>query len=282
MNNETISNLVNQIIDETYQANAQVYTYFGAFTLLIYASFLHFGDEVEYIWKAKFSLPTLLYVASKYPVFLYLAIQIAGELLPELTYLLFYGLISIRTYALCNGYRPMTVALSLAFLTALVSDIYVTLTHIHYIAIILLDALAFIAVIHQTWGLWKLKQSIGLRSGKDLSVLILQQGILRFCFSSLLLCEFTIDLRKRNQQKLVPTQPALPTMSFHENPARSIQSTFGRLHESIVTEMGESNDNVNDDNDHPDLGGPDNLLNCSYGADLGATADRIVFRVRSD
>ncbi|GJJ16091.1 hypothetical protein Clacol_010370 [Clathrus columnatus] len=55
-------------------------------------------------------------------------------------------------------------------------------------------------------------------------------------------------------------------MSFPENPAQYIQSTFGRLHESIIAEMGESNDLVNNENEDPDL-----------EPDLGATADHIVF-----
>ncbi|GJJ12749.1 hypothetical protein Clacol_006994 [Clathrus columnatus] len=56
-------------------------------------------------------------------------------------------------------------------------------------------------------------------------------------------------------------------MSFPENPAQYIQSTFGRLHESIIAEMRESNDLVNNENEDPDLGGE---------PDLGATADHIM------
>ncbi|GJJ16061.1 hypothetical protein Clacol_010340 [Clathrus columnatus] len=194
------------------------------------------------------------------------------------------GLIFIRTYALCQGYRPMTIAWSATFLAALVSVSYgafvlkictsssgnkrilvatippdcvillalIITTRIHNLCLILLDTLAFIALIHQIWGLWKLKQSLGLHNKQSLTALLIKQ-----------------DLRRRNQQNSVPNQSALhlPTILFRENPVKFTQSAFGRLHESIVAEMRERDDQVNVD--ELSLGESDHgLRDCSPGASL--------------
>ncbi|GJJ15472.1 hypothetical protein Clacol_009750 [Clathrus columnatus] len=51
--------------------------------LLIYASSLHFPDELEYIWPPKFTLPTFLYLLSKYPLLLYQTLGLIMQFLPE-------------------------------------------------------------------------------------------------------------------------------------------------------------------------------------------------------
>ncbi|GJJ10623.1 hypothetical protein Clacol_004850 [Clathrus columnatus] len=161
--------------------------------------------------------------------------------------------------------------------------------------------LAFVVVIHQAWGLWKLKQSVGLQSNGDIVTLLLQQGTLRFCFalfttttqvflsyfapnlgdgfgplqnvlSSLLLCEFALELRRHNTTNPVLIQSAinLPTLSFREKPVQSIRYAMGRLHESIVAEMGERNELV--DLGHPDSGELDSPQD-SHGTAIGATTD---------
>ncbi|GJJ10094.1 hypothetical protein Clacol_004320 [Clathrus columnatus] len=64
--------------------------------------------------------------------------------------------------------------------------------------------------------------------------------------STILMCEFTLDLRRRNMEKSIPNQSALelPNISFQDNPVQSMQSVLGRLHENIISEMGEGNDSV--------------------------------------
>ncbi|GJJ06988.1 hypothetical protein Clacol_001186 [Clathrus columnatus] len=80
MDNET---LTSQIIDETYQITTQAYIIVASLALLAYASLLHFTDELEYIWKSKFTLPTYLYFLSKYPVFLYFLLAVTLDFLPN-------------------------------------------------------------------------------------------------------------------------------------------------------------------------------------------------------
>ncbi|GJJ10100.1 hypothetical protein Clacol_004326 [Clathrus columnatus] len=70
--------------------------------------------------------------------------------------------------------------------------------------------------------------------------------IVQNLFSSIFMCEFTLDLRRRNREKSIPNQSALELsiLSFRDNPVQSIQSVFGRLQENIISEMGERNDFV--------------------------------------
>ncbi|GJJ10078.1 hypothetical protein Clacol_004304 [Clathrus columnatus] len=185
----------------------------------------------------------------------------------------------------------MTIALLITFVTALIAQVYVylpTLFLIHNVAIILLDVLAFLAAIRQFWGLWQLKRSLRLQGSKDFATLLFKQGVQTFynsptskvnsklqdtvgtdvtafqnVLSLLLICEFTLDLRRRNTKELVSNQTAsnleLPTMglSFQTNPLRSIQSVFGRLHESIMTDMGERSGQLGVDIDSPGPGPED-------------------------
>ncbi|GJJ13562.1 hypothetical protein Clacol_007817 [Clathrus columnatus] len=135
------------------------------------------------------------------------------------------------------------------------------------VMIILLDLLAFIVVIRRVWGLWKLKRGLRLLSNSgDLVTSLLEQGLLRFAFrrlSSLLICEFTLDLRRRNATKPIFHQSAmdLPTLSFRENPAQSVRTVLGRLHESIVAEMGESNDVANGSSGPGELDNSQDIIN---------------------
>ncbi|GJJ13558.1 hypothetical protein Clacol_007813 [Clathrus columnatus] len=62
------------------------------------------------------------------------------------------------------------------------------------------------------------------------------------------MCEFTLDLRRRNATKSVPNESvmSIPTLSIRENHnfVQSIRSALGRLHENIIEEMGERNDSL--------------------------------------
>ncbi|GJJ10101.1 hypothetical protein Clacol_004327 [Clathrus columnatus] len=60
--------------------------------------------------------------------------------------------------------------------------------------------------------------------------------------SVLLVCEFTLDLRRLNTGKvLAPNQSVLglPTLSIQDNLTRSTRSVFQRLHQSIIADMGD-------------------------------------------
>ncbi|GJJ16054.1 hypothetical protein Clacol_010333 [Clathrus columnatus] len=46
---------------------------------------------------------------------------------------------------------------------------------IHDISILLFETLGLITIIRRVWGLWKLKQSLGLQSNKDLATSLLRQ-----------------------------------------------------------------------------------------------------------
>ncbi|GJJ11613.1 hypothetical protein Clacol_005848 [Clathrus columnatus] len=125
-----------------------------------------------------------------------------------------------------------------------------TLLLINNTTTVTLDALAFVAVIHRVWGLWKLGRSLDLEISNDLITTIFRQGLLRL--STLLICESTIDLRRRNAQRSIHNQSA----AVQNNPVRTITLIFERMHESIMTEMGERNHPVHID--HPGASEGDN------------------------
>ncbi|GJJ14478.1 hypothetical protein Clacol_008742 [Clathrus columnatus] len=156
---------------------------------------------------------------------------------------------------------------------------FAALDLIRDIAIILSDMLAVIAVVYQVWGVWKLKRSAGLQSTEDLVTLLLRQGISRFflrrqedlfvaailgtlqnVLSSLLICEFTLDLRQRNAKRSVtnPSGLNLPTISFQGN---SVRTVLTRLHGTIVAEMGEMIELVDIDDQGSGVPDPSNNVN---------------------
>ncbi|GJJ10108.1 hypothetical protein Clacol_004334 [Clathrus columnatus] len=175
--------------------------------------------------------------------------------------------------------QPITVAVTklnishVLGLMILIAHFFI-ISLIANIAVALTDVLAFLAVIRQVWGLWKEKRRLGLHD-KDFVSLILQQGILRFSFvllvtitqiiisyispiagtdvtafqnvlSALLICEFTMDLRRRNTTESLPsTLSALEfpdlSLSFQHNPAQFTRSVLGRIHQGIIDDMSERN-----------------------------------------
>ncbi|GJJ10124.1 hypothetical protein Clacol_004350 [Clathrus columnatus] len=122
-----------------------------------------------------------------------------------------------------------------------------------YVAVILLDVLAFSAVVRQVWGLWKEKRRLGLHTNNDLVTLFVQQDCrngLLICLppswlSDLFICEFILDLRRWNTTKSLFNLSALEfpdlSLSSQENPVRSTRS-------SIIANMGGLNDPVAVDN----------------------------------
>ncbi|GJJ14347.1 hypothetical protein Clacol_008611 [Clathrus columnatus] len=262
--------------------------------IIVYASLLHIPDEVEYIWKQRITLPTILYAFSKYPLFFYFSLTLIDDLFPPAasslslcndlalsgavvgTFLVIgvqgddVGLVSLRAYSLCQGYLPMTIALSIAFLAAVVATIY----GMDLFLIIVSDAFVFDVYVRtgDTTPLCGLTFPVGrtwLHRGHLSSLESMEvKAELGFtnqsrpCYvappprtspgltpclsrlSSLLICEFTIGLRRWNKQTSALNQSALdlPTLSFQANPVQTVRSIFGRLRESIMAEMGDRND----------------------------------------
>lgn len=281
---------------------------FSSTVILVYPSLLHLNDEVENMWKRKITLPTVLYVLSKYPV---LALQvfelvqlflqteslrtcnILGTLFSVLSILPFIGvqgLIAARTYSLYNGSKPaMAVVLGILFFSGLAPNIYRSTvpscasqfprgffisTILQSVAVVLQDFLAFVVVIYHAWSVRKLKRGVGLQGNTDLATSLLQQGFFRFCFifvmaltstllanlssssvasgfgafqnvlSTILICEFTLELRQRNSkdhQVQTPNLNMSPNLTFQEpGMIQSIRQIAESLHGSIINELGEN------------------------------------------
>ncbi|GJJ15457.1 hypothetical protein Clacol_009735 [Clathrus columnatus] len=130
---------------------------------------------------------------------------------------------------------------------------------------ILSDLVAFTMVIRQVWGLWKLKKSLGLKGNQDLITALIEQVVLTFSasfvlfititatilfetslvgsilfafqnvLSTLLICEFTLALRRRSCPKNCESDANQSTLLIslpQDNPTGSM---------SPVAEMGERN-----------------------------------------
>ncbi|GJJ05852.1 hypothetical protein Clacol_000039 [Clathrus columnatus] len=110
------------------------------------------------------------------------------------------------------------------------------------------DALAFIGIVYQVLGIWKSKKRLGLQSNhkQDLVTSLLQQGVLRFSLSTIIICEFTLALRRRNMEKSTANMSGirLPTLSLpsQNDPTQTQQSVLERLRESLIAEMAERPD----------------------------------------
>ncbi|GJJ07028.1 hypothetical protein Clacol_001226 [Clathrus columnatus] len=185
----------------------------------------------------------------------------------------------LASVSACNAVNNVAHAISI-FPFVGIQEVIVVIEVMNDATVIATDVLGFIAVFFHVWGLWKLKRSIGVQSNGDILPLLLKQGVLRFLLalqakfwlslkirmrlfnpfilsgsppiadfslrlSSILLCEFTLDLRRRNTKNLnlVSNQSAidLPTLSFRNNPIQSTRSVLGRFHENLMAEMGERN-----------------------------------------
>ncbi|GJJ05911.1 hypothetical protein Clacol_000098 [Clathrus columnatus] len=70
--------------------------------------------------------------------------------------------------------------------------------------------------------------------------------------SALMICEFTVALRRRNMKKTIPnlSDIHLPTLSlpFQDDQVQTRRSILGRLHEGLVTEMAERPDPADNPN----------------------------------
>ncbi|GJJ10346.1 hypothetical protein Clacol_004572 [Clathrus columnatus] len=167
--------------------------------------------------------------------------------------------------SLCNDLESLADAIEIFPFIGVQAYLAISIL-IHNVATILSDILAFVAVIHQVWGLWKEKRRLGLHTGKDFATLVLQQdfciqfkspqilpipgtyvGVFQNVLSTILICEFTLDLRRRNTRSLPNLSPfELPdlNLSSQDNPVRSIRPVLGRLQESIIADMGERSDPI--------------------------------------
>ncbi|GJJ10418.1 hypothetical protein Clacol_004644 [Clathrus columnatus] len=178
-----------------------------------------------------------------------------------------------RKLKIVSTHSEYSILIAYLSILLLVSNVAVTLT----------DVLAFLAVIRQVWGLWKEKRRLRLEGERDFVTLLLQQVVrdlkiftvgsdigafqnvyelfyilmnahlylLPLRLSTILICEFTLELRRRNTTaRSLPNQSALelPDLNFSSqgNPVRSI-SVLGGLQERIIADMGERSDSVDID-----------------------------------
>ncbi|GJJ10401.1 hypothetical protein Clacol_004627 [Clathrus columnatus] len=102
-----------------------------------------------------------------------------------------------------------------------------------------------------------------LQNTYEISYALVNAYLLPLRLSTILICEFTLDLRRRNATtRSLPTRSALRLpdldLSSQHNPVRPIQSILDRLQESIIADMGERSDPMGIDG--PGQGGSDSEI----------------------
>ncbi|GJJ10362.1 hypothetical protein Clacol_004588 [Clathrus columnatus] len=162
--------------------------------------------------------------------------------------------------SLCNDLGFLANAMKI--LSSIGIQAYITtLALVENVATVLSDVLAFLAVIRQVWGLWKEKRRLRLHIGRDFVTLLLQQVtellidytagsdtiVCQNVLSTILICEFTLDLRRRNTTTGSLPNPSaleLPGLNLpsQNNSVRPMQSVLGRLQGSIIADMRERSD----------------------------------------
>ncbi|GJJ12878.1 hypothetical protein Clacol_007124 [Clathrus columnatus] len=123
------------------------------------------------------------------------------------------------------------------------------------------DLYVLLVVIRQYWSLWRERRILRVRTNADFVALVLQQGgfslVKQYVFLreliAICVCEFTLDLRRRNEKSSNQSTLDLSRLSFQDNPAQKTQSFLERFNENIVLEMGERNDFVAVDGPSPEL-----------------------------
>lgn len=326
MNDTLINNLTAGAIGSLIQAENETYilTLLNTcvFALLVYTAILNLGQEIEYMWLGKFSLPALLYFFARYASLIQLGLDLGYNLtfssdsqttcevildLESFCYTLSYigtqGLLVARAYSLCRGNKILAGMLGAAFFAGLglfltylillkpcgAEDFIMTvqslvLTFAQSIINVFTDLLVSVICVWQVWGTWKLRREVGIRTPNDLVSIILKQSIIRLCFviilsaaatifsliarddnastilvdiqnglSVILVCDFTLDLRRRNVAVVEANGMTLPTLHF--------QSILQHVHQSLLVEMGTPEDfcmHVGDDDNNIQVSGSRN------------------------
>lgn len=145
------------------------------------------------------------------------------------------------------------------------------------------DVLILAICVWKIWGTWKLGREAGIHTSRSIVSIILKQSLLRFCFvvvfgitravilailgssesliadsftrlqnvlSSVLVADFTLDLRRFNAARIDASNISLPTLRF----TNALQHT----HQSILMEMATPEERSTEDEgegDAPDDGG---------------------------
>lgn len=202
------------IIEEVYENYVYILVIFSTITLAFYTTLLKLSQEIEHIWSKSFSLPSLLYIFTRYGILFAQAFRVALIFMSagracnivasatNVSFLLFsvgnQGLLVIRAYSICRANKILASALGLFYVSAIALNMYgiiafpgcatngslapIIISLIGNVLVVCTDLLIFGICMWKIWGTWKLKREIGEHSGSSLTSVLLTQSIIRCCF----------------------------------------------------------------------------------------------------
>lgn len=174
---------------------------------------LKFPQEMECIWSKPISVPSFLYISTKYGilflegVLLIVVLRIMTRfcLIPYMIALVFFlffmiglqGLLIARVYAVGTRSRLLIgcliVGCSVPMITSIIDYSTVAgslgsraLSVITDVSFIFTDGIAFWISTGDIWATWKLKREAGLLNSNDITSVLLRQSVMR-CIAVLLL-----------------------------------------------------------------------------------------------
>ncbi|GJJ10572.1 hypothetical protein Clacol_004799 [Clathrus columnatus] len=190
-----------------------------------------------------------------------------------LAYVGIQGLLVARAYSLSQSFRGkwFVIGLSaLSYLSGVVLSIYESAAFPGFnlaqgCLSIATDSTVFAITTYQLWGTFTLQQDLKQDTSTSITALLFKQGVFRYCFvllftltntvlssgvittelsiaftflqealSAILLCGFSLHLRRRNKPKIEEVNVQTLSWSFH-----GVQTAFRQVHDTITAELGE-------------------------------------------
>lgn len=212
-NNNLPQAIIDSFIEETYERIVYTRLLIGSSTLLVSATLSKLSQEIEYIWSKPLSLPTFLYIMSRYAPLIYEGLYFtlniispsyrtcnmlanAANCMACLSFIGVQGLLVARGYSICKGSKKLTVVLVFDFLLSFVLNLHqiiadpgcvisspeVYLLLVTNISIVTTDFVVFGICIKNVWGTWKLTKEEGIESSCSLISVLFKQSVTRCCF----------------------------------------------------------------------------------------------------
>ncbi|KIJ30757.1 hypothetical protein M422DRAFT_267698 [Sphaerobolus stellatus SS14] len=222
------------------------YAYLAALTLIVYDTILTLEEEVTVIWKKKFGLGSILYLLARYCTTVQSVFEVTSDLVT------FEGRVSVKVY----HFRSPTAFGDLKTNPFPVESV-------DSILALISDGVVMSITTYFAWREAKQAHDAFGSSRRSLTVIFLQQGVIRFiiiflwslelsieqkvldpwlagfdaglqnAISAILICRFMLQLRRFNsREQTVP--------SFHFASNSGIRGQLHRINETITEQFGNS------------------------------------------
>ncbi|KAF8513829.1 hypothetical protein BU17DRAFT_68625 [Hysterangium stoloniferum] len=240
----SVVDLQRAAIQEAIAKMVQNCTNFTALVLLSYDTILTLPAEVQFVWKSRIRLPSVVYIIARYFSLIericYVVFDWADGPLETLTIVVHRLAIGIDVRGINGkGLRYKQIS-EMAFNTDIINisrRIFLPCV-INYTAenalTITFDGLILFTTLFYTIGTIRLQRDFKELRKRSITYLIVQQGVLRFVISVLLICRFFLDVRELNSSCAAIN----PTNSLVVTTFRAAVRSIGN---SLIEDIGDPN-----------------------------------------